>query len=129
MTPVATRRKPTSTSASCRPRPLFFPFLRDGTRAAGRAPPRATPFPPLPAMAIPPQPGAARPHVAPRLLRAGNHRLPREQGAERLPATGAERLLRRADARRAPVAEGVLHDPVLPRVVGDDGDGPPLREP
>ena len=40
-------------------------------------------------------------------------------------AAGAHRLTRRADAVRAPLAERVLHQPVLARVVGDDRERPP----
>src|SRR5512142_2363262 len=129
MTPVATRRKPNSTSASWRPRPPFFPAFRDDPRAGAAAFPRGALFAPLPAMPIPSQPRAARPHVAPRLFGTRDHRLAGEQLPQRLAATGAHRLLRRADARSAPIAEGVLHDPVLSRVIGDDEEGPTGREP
>src|SRR2546426_8197056 len=61
----------------------------------------------------------AGPRVVAHLGGPGTDRLAREQAAQRAPAAGAHGLPWRADARPAPIAERVLDDAVLARVVGD----------
>src|ERR1035437_1584947 len=66
--------------------------------------------------------GAAGARVARGFFRGGVHGLPGEELAQRAATTIAHDLLRRADTGTAPLAECVLHDPVLPRVIGDHRD-------
>src|SRR5437762_4817082 len=54
------------------------------------------------------------------LLRIGNDGLLGQDATERAPATGAYRLPRRANAVAGPLAERVLDDAILARVVRDD---------
>ena len=61
----------------------------------------------------------AGPGVVAQLGGTGTDRLPREEETQRAPAAGADGLTWWADARPAPVAERVLHDAILARVVGD----------
>src|SRR5439155_15619462 len=57
--------------------------------------------------------------IGPQLGETGTDRFSREQATQRAPAAVAHGLPWRADARPAPVAERVLDDAVLARVVGD----------
>src|SRR5256886_587404 len=82
-----------------------------------------------------PQPRRAGSGIVRQLRRRGRDPLAGEHAAQRSPAAGAYRLARWADARLAPVAERVLHDAVLARVVRDhrepaagDERGPERRQ-
>src|ERR1019366_7310611 len=66
--------------------------------------------------------GTAGARVARGFFRGGVHGLPGEELAQRAATTIAHDLLRRADTGTAPLAECVLHDPVLPRVIGNHRD-------
>src|ERR1035437_4402610 len=100
MTPVATRTKPTRIRATReRPRTSLPPIRRT--------------LPPSAKM------GAAGARVARDFVRTGVHGLAGEQLAERATPTAADRLPGRAHAGQTPRTKRVLHDPVLPRVVGD----------
>src|SRR5438046_2509074 len=61
-----------------------------------------------------------RARVRGNLLRIGNDGLLGQDATERAPATGAYRLPRRANAVAGPLAERVLDDAILARVVRDD---------
>src|SRR5690606_34493637 len=67
-----------------------------------------------------PEPRATRPRIALDLLLRGAHGLAGERLPEWRAAADAHRQLRRADARPAPLAEGVLDHAVLEGVVRDD---------
>src|SRR2546422_1065936 len=66
-----------------------------------------------------PEPRRAGPRVRPQLVRGRPLRLLGQHSAERPPPACAHRLARRAHARLAPVAERVLHDAVLARMIAD----------
>src|SRR5437762_6962250 len=66
--------------------------------------------------------GTARARVARDLERRGTKRAARQQADRGAPAAHAARRARRAEAVGRPAAEGVLHAPVLERVVGEHGE-------
>src|SRR5206468_6919000 len=72
--------------------------------------------------------GAAGARVARDLARRGTQRAPGQQADLGAPAADAARCARRAEAGRRPAAEGVLHPPVLERVVGEHGEPAPRTE-
>src|SRR5207248_270335 len=75
------------------------------------------------------QPCAPRARIARQLVWSRSGRLASEQRAECPSAAGAYRLLGRADARAAPLAEGVLHETILARVIADDRHDTTRKEP
>src|SRR2546428_5041172 len=66
-----------------------------------------------------PEPRRAGPRVRPQLVRGRPLRLLGQHSAERPPPARAHRLARRAHAPLAPVAERVLHEAVLARMIAD----------
>src|SRR5688500_10366379 len=105
MSPLASRRKPSNATATIE-RPRMRAFFRAMLYACA---PRA-------------ESCAARSGVASELFGASDHRLPREQLAQCGSAARALELARRTCAVGAPLAERMLHLPVLTRVVGDDDE-------
>src|SRR2546426_7025877 len=76
-----------------------------------------------------PEPRRAGPRVRPQLVRGRPLRLLGQHSAERPSPARAHGLARRAHARPAPVAERVLHDAVLARMIADPAQpaAPPPR--
>src|SRR5690606_35072240 len=75
-----------------------------------------------------PQAGAPRTWVRRHLPRRPKHGLPRQRPTQRPPPTLTDRQFRRADAPAAPLPEGLLHPPVLQRVVGQHHEHAPRRQ-
>src|SRR5919109_1155085 len=114
MTPVATMKKPRSTSAIIDRRPTR-PLLL-AIRLVPRLPPGS-------------QLGAACARIALDLRFRRCHRPPGNGDPERASATGADDLLRRTHTICAPIPERMLHDAVFTRVVRDDGENSVRVEP
>ena len=67
---------------------------------------------------------AARARIGRHFVGVRHDRLAGREPAQRPAPAGAHGLPRRADAGTGPFAEGLLHQPVLARVIGDDGEAP-----
>src|SRR5262245_13178443 len=74
------------------------------------------------------KPGGARAGIGCDFRRGCLHAARCEHPAQWPPAAGAHRLFGRADARARPLAERVLRDPVLTRVIADDAQPAPVVE-